>query len=187
MKIICIIGKSASGKTYLLNKLKNENNIHSIITSTSRPIRVGETQGVDYNFYSKAEFEDAIEKGKFVEYELFNDWYYGTSYDSFSEDKVNLIVINPSGFKNLCSQFGNDSIIAYYINTPFLTRLKRYIKREGKFRYEIFRRMVADYKDFKGIEYHNRVITFYNYDDVDFIAGKIRKVAERWKNLIESF
>lgn len=49
------------------------------ISTTTRPIRKGEKQGLDYFFVSEQEFKKGIEKGEFLEYAKVHDNWYGTS------------------------------------------------------------------------------------------------------------
>lgn len=48
------------------------------VSATTRPMRPGETDGVDYHFMSREAFEAAIRRDEFLEYTLYNGNYYGT-------------------------------------------------------------------------------------------------------------
>ena len=63
-RIFIIAGPTNAGKDTIMKQLLLDKslNLTKIITSTSRPIRNGETNGIDYYFYTKAEFEDMIAK-----------------------------------------------------------------------------------------------------------------------------
>lgn len=75
-----IAAPSGAGKTSLVNALvKSIDNIKVSISHTTRSIRPGEQNGVDYYFISKAEFESKVEKGSFLEHAKVYDNYYGTS------------------------------------------------------------------------------------------------------------
>jgi len=67
------VGKDAAIK--LLQELRPD--IHFVVTATSRPMREGEVEGVDYLFVSKAQFEEWIEKGEMLEYALVYEQYKG--------------------------------------------------------------------------------------------------------------
>ena len=78
-KLIVISGPSGVGKgTIIKNLLKSEK--HKLaISMTTRPIRDGEKNGIDYYFVSKNEFKKNIKNNSFVEYaEVYKDIYYGT-------------------------------------------------------------------------------------------------------------
>ena len=73
---------SGAGKTSLVNALVNDHpEIHISVSHTTRPMRAGEQNGVDYHFLERAEFEAMINQGSFLEHaEVFGN-YYGTSGD----------------------------------------------------------------------------------------------------------
>lgn len=63
MIILCLIGKSASGKTFVRDKLVKEHGYKSLVTFTSRPPRKGEKQDITYHFIPQEDFEQKIEEG----------------------------------------------------------------------------------------------------------------------------
>lgn len=78
-----MIGKSASGKTFVRDKLVKEHGYKSLVTFTSRPPRKGEKQDITYHFISQEDFEQKIEDGFFTEWKKYDTeqsvWYYGTA------------------------------------------------------------------------------------------------------------
>lgn len=72
--IIAIAGASGSGKTYFSRLLQNELNVFAIVSYTTRPKRVEETDGQDYYFISDRRtfpFCDMLTYTKFYNYEYF--------------------------------------------------------------------------------------------------------------------
>lgn len=92
---IVIAGPSGVGKGTLINQLltKFPETFGFSVSHTTRAPREGERNGVHYNFVTKGEFEEAAEKGDFIEYAKVHLNYYGTSFQAV--DKVNKI-------ENLC-------------------------------------------------------------------------------------
>mmetsp|Transcript_33328 Transcript_33328/g.55962 ORF Transcript_33328/g.55962 Transcript_33328/m.55962 type:complete len:281 (+) Transcript_33328:78-920(+) len=78
---VVIAGPSGVGKGTLIGKLMSK--FPSVfgfsVSHTTRSPREGEENGVHYNFVTKAEFEEAVEKGDFIEYAKVHTNYYGTS------------------------------------------------------------------------------------------------------------
>ena len=146
--IIAICGKSATGKDTLLKRIaKSRIGATVIVSDTTRPPREGETDGQDYNFKKTFEFVSGIRRGKYLEWTTFRNWFYGTPEDSVC-GKINVGVFNPAGIKSL-SKFQDDyEIIPVYLVTSLGTRIKRYVSREGKWSWELPRRLLADFKDF---------------------------------------
>lgn len=65
-QILVISGPSGSGKSTLIEKLmKNQSNIYFSISSTTRDIRDGEKDGVNYHYISCDEFKKGIENNEF--------------------------------------------------------------------------------------------------------------------------
>lgn len=84
--IIVISGTSGIGKDAVIKGLKaRETGLHFVITATSRLPRVNEKDGVDYFFYSKAEFERRIAAGEFIEHALVYDDYKGIPRSQIDE------------------------------------------------------------------------------------------------------
>lgn len=77
--LVVFSGPSGSGKgTVLKEAMKMSDNLTVSVSVTTRAPRVGETDGVDYIFYSKEQFESLIENNGFLEWACFCDNYYGT-------------------------------------------------------------------------------------------------------------
>jgi len=76
--ILVISGTSGIGKDAVINGMKRRNlPIHFVITATSRPPRPDEKDGIDYFFYSRAEFEQRVGRGEFIEHALVYQDYKG--------------------------------------------------------------------------------------------------------------
>ncbi|WP_044882173.1 guanylate kinase [Neochlamydia sp. EPS4] len=79
-RIFIISAPTGTGKTTLVKRLVQElSNVKPSISYTTRKPRVGETDGVDYNFIDKNDFEAKIKAGEFLEYVELYGFYYGTS------------------------------------------------------------------------------------------------------------
>lgn len=72
-------GPSGAGKGTLLSRLQEQDDrLFYSISATTRAPRPGETDGVQYYFLSKAEFEEKIAQHAFLEYACYVENYYGT-------------------------------------------------------------------------------------------------------------
>lgn len=149
--IICIIGKSCSGKTTLTNNLVAKYGLKKIVTSTSRPRRKGEIDKIDYNFYDYETMKKDIEVGKYIEWAEFNGWLYGTKLADIDVEDDSIIVLNPEGYKKIKTMFKN-KVLGIYLKPSFIVRLKRILKRDSGNYGEAIRRYWTDYKDFRNLE-----------------------------------
>ncbi len=120
--MIILIGASASGKTEIAKELKKSFGIVKAITTTTRPIRKGEIDGVDYFFIDKERFIELKEQDHFIETTLYNGNYYGCGKDQISDDKV--IIVDPEGLKSFIS-LNEDNIVSFYTKADEDVRIKR--------------------------------------------------------------
>ena len=85
-KIYCMMGKSSSGKDTLYQKvLERLPQIHRVVPYTTRPIREGEQDGVEYHFVDDKQLAELETDGKIVELRAYNTvhgiWKYFTVDD----------------------------------------------------------------------------------------------------------
>lgn len=172
--IIALMGKAGAGKDCLLQavleELKDTPNIHEIIPCTSRPKREKDAHGVNYYFYTPDQFMEKIYDGEMLEFSNFNNWWYGTSYDSVRSDGViNIGVFNPTGVRQLLDR-EDCHVSIYWVAAADKTRLLRQLNREDKPNTdEIIRRYSADAEDFKDIDFSHFIVPNETWED--FEAG----------------
>ena len=186
MLIIC--GKTASGKDSIVKELERICGLKRAVTYTSRPMRDGETNGVEYHFVSQEEFLELKSQGFFAEttaYQISKNttWYYGTSKDSLKEENA-VIICNPDGLKYLRKQPELD-LTVFYINATEEVIRGRLIKR-GDHPEEAERRLAADNEDFKNIEnYYNYAIENNGRKSPTILAEEIWLMYKTEKRLLE--
>lgn len=176
--MIVLCGKSASGKTTILNELEKLG-IERIVTVTSRPMRPGEIEGKTYYYKTEEEFKRLMYYGFFAEttsYKVANGqtWYYGTPKEKLYGDGA--IILNPDGLKSLRNKY---DMLVFYLYVPEDVLIDRLNKRGDK-KDEAKRRLAADNEDFKGIiNYCDWIIDDYWSNPAD-IAAEIKKNYEIW-------
>ena len=157
-RLLAICGPSASGKDFMARKIMEKcaaENIpcHQIVSCTTRPPRPGEVNGKDYHFLSQEEFYDLVEKGLMLEYTEFRGWHYGTPKNEVKPSILNVGVFNPIGISNMTKTYHKDiRIRVIELRASFMTRMKRSISRESKFRLEFLRRAITDHFDVKKLD-----------------------------------
>ena len=164
MKIVCLCGKSASGKNKISELAQNNFNIKEAISHTTRPRRTGE--GDIYKFISIKEFKQMKKDNEFIETRIYNtkegQWCYGLSKEAIdlNSDNNYLVILDMNGLlslKDYLIEIGKiDCLTSVYVYTSSQVRLLRSLNREGNMTdkqvTEVVRRFQADEKDFLGIE-----------------------------------
>jgi guanylate kinase len=160
MRII-LVGKAASGKDYLRKFLEEKRGMKFAVSYTTRPARVGEVDGVDYNFISEETANHMIENNEFYEYVRFNGWLYGTAINQITDGIFNLFIMTPSGISKLKKE-DRDSSIIIYLDIPKDIRINRLSSRNmpGD---TLTRRLEADELDFKDFTDYDLKITEQTY------------------------
>ena len=113
-KLIVITGPSGVGKTTLAHYLLQELCLKRVITCTTREIRDGEVDGVDYNFFSRDFFKNLILKERFAEYANVYGNYYGVLKKDISNSLKSynsLIILDVQGSKSIKKLFKNSIVI----------------------------------------------------------------------------
>ena len=127
--MIILCGASASGKTVTALELQRKYGLKKAITTTTREKRVGETDGVEYFFISKEEFQKRLSENKFVESSIYNNNYYGCGLDQVSDDKV--VVLDPNGLHSF-KKLKNKNIVTFLLIADEKTRRDRMVSRGDK-------------------------------------------------------
>ena len=154
-KIIALIGEAGCGKDTILQKVlaAAPGVFNEIISCTTRPMREGEVEGVNYYYLTDKEFQDKVIAGQMFETAEFNNWMYGTSYEALSADKPNIGVFNPTGIYSMLSRNDID-LVVFRVMCSDKERLIRQLNRENKPNVdEIVRRFGTDRKDFENLQF----------------------------------
>ena len=159
-RIYYLLGKSATGKDTLYKEiLKRRPELRTVTMYTTRPIREGETDGVEYFFTDREELERQLASGKVIESRTYQTiagpWTYYTVDDGqfdVADDESCLMIGTLESYEKMCAYFEAGKMVPVYIEVPDGIRLLRAVKREEnqkKPNYrEVCRRYLADEKDF---------------------------------------
>lgn len=148
--MLVIIGESGSGKSTLQkNLIKKFPNYRKIITYTTRPKRYGEKDGVDYHFIPQATFDEFIKRDFFAEYNVYNDWSYGTAKADCLDDDNVVAVLTPAGLRAILRE--GVKVTSVYLYVERRARLINLLNRGDNIE-ESYRRNVSDVGQFDGVE-----------------------------------
>lgn len=142
--MIVLTGASASGKTVTALDLQKRHGLVKAITTTTREKRAGETDGVEYFFISKEEFQKRLAENRFVEHSLYNGNYYGCGVDQISDNKI--VVLDPNGLHSFL-KLKDKNIVSFLLIADESTRKSRMASRGDK-ESNIKQRIENDINDF---------------------------------------
>ena len=185
-KIICLMGKSSSGKDTIYKKLLMQENVHlkTIVPYTTRPIRAGETEGVEYHFTDEQGYQALLEQGQVIESRAYNTCFGVWRYFTVADETIDLetfsyvLIGTLEAYDQLRKFYGTDKVIPVMIELDDGVRLQRALDREKaqdhpKYE-ELCRRYLADAQDFSEEKLACSKIdkTFYN-DQLDSCINEI--------------
>ena len=177
-KIFCLMGKSSSGKDSIYKELLADETLglKRIVPYTTRPIREGEREGVEYHFVTEEHLEAYLRAGKVVELRAYDTmqgvWKYFTVWER-EEDlhRDSYAVIGTlESWRAMCQYFGRERMVPVYIEVEDGQRLMRAVLREQRQKCpmyaELCRRFLADEDDFSEKQLIDEQITirFRNED-----------------------
>jgi guanylate kinase len=157
--LLILCGKTASGKnTYRETLMQRNPSWHRAVSHTTRPMRQGETNHLQYHFLETVPFITMAIQNFFIEttdYRLsdYTDdkWYYGLSKSEVDNDKVNLAILNQDGAKNAIKYLTKDKVkIVYLYSDNEELRRRGHERLDDPIRFEM--RLRDDERQFEGVE-----------------------------------
>lgn len=178
-RIVYLCGKSSSGKDTIFKELlkKGTLNLRTIVPYTTRPMRDGEKNGVEYFFTGEEDFQKLLADGKIIEHREYHTVHGLWRYFTVDDGQINLeaeedyIVIGTlEGYRKMKAYFGEGVLLPVLIELDDGVRLQRALYRERKQekpRYEeMCRRFLADSQDFSEEKIREAGI-FQSFDNDD--------------------
>ena len=129
--LIVLVAGMASGKNKIAETL-NIYEVKSLVSTTSRPKRKGEEEGVEYYFKTKEELIDMICNDKVVEYRIYDTqygkWYYCLEKEEVADKDIvnnNYVVILDWFGENNLKEYMKDLGLLYYVKTVYVKKKKK--------------------------------------------------------------
>ena len=175
-KFIIISGPSGVGKGTICDVLLKELNAWFSVSMTTRGIREGEVDGVNYYFISKEEFKNRIDDDLLLEYNIYNDNYYGTPKDKVLEKMEEgidvLLEIDVNGAKNIKNIFPDALLI--YIAPPSIEELRNRLINRGTESLDVIEnRLKIAEEELKQVDFYDYVIV---NDDLDKAIDEVKNI-----------
>ncbi|SFV63902.1 Guanylate kinase [hydrothermal vent metagenome] len=178
--VLVLSGPSGAGKSSLIAKIIDDiGETYFSISTTTRAMREGEQDGVDYYFVDKERFEKEVEEEQFLEHALVHGNYYGTSLKpvkkALSEGKLVIFDIDVQGNSAIQNRLG-DITTSVFISPPTLSELKRRLINRSTDSQEVIEKRInmAKKEIQRASEYEYLLIN----DDLESAAKQLRLIAQ---------
>ncbi|MCI5789731.1 MAG: guanylate kinase [Tenericutes bacterium] len=161
-QVIVISSPSGAGKSSIVKALlERDNNLWLSVSTTTRAIRPGEKEGVNYNYVDKEEFIKKIDEGYFLEYTNYAGNYYGTP-KKFIKEKIEhgtdvILEIEIEGAANI-KKLIPEAIFIFILPPSLKVLLKRLKNRNTDSNEKIIERFHQTYKELNEITKYNYVV-----------------------------
>ncbi len=132
--LLVLSGPSGSGKDTVVQRLMQlHENIELSVSATTRAMREGEREGVNYYYMSVPAFEKLIEEGRVLEYTKYCENYYGTPRDQvearMEKGTTVVLVIEVEGGENIKKLYPDSTTV--FVTPPSFEELERRLRSRG--------------------------------------------------------
>ncbi|HPF34351.1 MAG TPA: guanylate kinase [Candidatus Krumholzibacteria bacterium] len=176
--LVLISGPSGAGKSTLVHRLLADvEALEFSVSTTTRPIRPGETEGVDYHFVDDAEFDRLLAADAFIEWAHVHDRRYGTRRDHvqamIDAGRIPLLDLDVQGGKNVIDLMG-DGLVSIFLFPPSWEELERRLRGRGTDADEVIATRLRNARWEVGYAEHYRY--WLVNDDVAAAADRFRAI-----------
>lgn len=177
-KLIIIVAPSGTGKSSLIQRLKKHFwQLEESVSFTTRPMRPGEKEGINYHYISREEFLIRRDSGDFVEWAEVHGNFYGTS-NSFVHNGLErghnlLFDLDVQGCDSFRKVFGKEARIIF-IEPPSIEELEKRLIARGTESLEIIELRISNAR--REIERKNDFEFLVMNDDIERAYHDLKKI-----------
>ncbi len=183
-QIIIISGPSGVGKTTLVEALlEQSSNMVRSVSATTRSSRIDETDGVDYHFLPKSDFERLIKQNGLVEWTQYGENYYGTLRSvlesAIQVGKDIVLTIDVDGAVQM-KELGLSCLLIFVLPPSIQILEQRLRKRQTETAAELNRRLERAKSEFDFIKHYDYCVI---NDQIPLAIGQLKKMigADRFR------
>ncbi|MCQ3034846.1 MAG: guanylate kinase [Bacilli bacterium] len=178
--LIILSGPSGVGKGTLRQEIINDKslNLFYSVSMTTRAKRPGETEGIDYYYVSKEEFQRNIDNGNLLEWAEFVGNRYGTPKDRIDAQlalgKNVLLEIETKGAQQVLDKCAGPNLVSIFVIPPSLDELEARIRGRGTESDEVIKERIEKAR----VEMHKQKLYQYKVvnDDLKRAANEIASI-----------
>lgn len=183
--ITIITGMSCAGKDTIQNYLL-EKGYSVIVSTTTRPMRPGEIDGVQYHFKTVPQFLDLIKYDELVEWREYHTtvkgipdiWYYGVEKKNVNLSENNVVVLDAGGYYKFLETFGKENVRLVWVSLDREERRRRNILRLDYDECEFNRREIKDTEMFGDLSSKADIVITNNGDLKDLYKQVDEKILQ---------
>lgn len=186
-KIVCLMGKSSTGKDTIYKHLMADQELalRPIVPYTTRPIRAGERDGVEYIFTDETGYLGLRDAGRIIEERAYDTCHGLWRYFTVADGQIDLaaadycMIGTLEAYVSIRDYFGPDQVLPVLLELDDGERLGRALAREKaqkQPRYdEMCRRFLADSQDFSEERIRKAgIVKRFNNDDLERCLKEIQ-------------
>lgn len=195
--IITVAGPSTSGKSTLANLFKDLG-YSEIVSTTTRPQRTGEIDGVHYHFVDQVKFDEMVKTEQLVENAPVGQYWYGVSKAAIAQvlesGKSAILVLEPTGANNVATFCQEQSLINHkvFLNNPLellISRLAERYDTDAKRNDEVYKDRLWNIafvepkkwtaKAYSGEHFYDQIFDTFNTDNQENVITSILAEVEK--------
>ncbi|MFV0413634.1 MAG: guanylate kinase [Oscillospiraceae bacterium] len=179
--LLVVSGPSGVGKDSVVQDMVAKHpGIEVSVSATTRSLRAGEQDGVNYHYISRDQFQEYIRQNAFCEYATYAGEYYGTLKsevdDRISKGTICVLVIEVQGAANIKKLYPGCTTV--FILPPSLEVLEQRIRWRGRESEEEVKRRIAVAKEVE--------IPFASTYDYRIVNHNLESCAEELYQIIKA-
>lgn len=181
--LFIVSGLSGAGKDSVIEGLRQEKGVKFrwVVTTTSRPMRPGESEEHPYHFVSAADFEKMIDEGRFIEHAMVYNNHYGVQFrdleQALESGEPVILKIDYQGVETVKGKFPEATVI--FIIPPSMEILEQRLKLRGTDSDEVIRGRLAEAnQELAAVEQWSHVIKVVNEE------GRLSETIQKVKDII---
>ncbi|KAG2727367.1 hypothetical protein I3843_01G149400 [Carya illinoinensis] len=161
--IVVISGPSGVGKDAVISRLREvRNNLHFVVTATSRAKRPGEVHGKDYYFVSKDEFLKMVERNELLEHALVYGDYKGIPKQQVREYMARgydiVLRVDIQGAETLRRILGNSAVFVFLVAESEAKMVERLVERRTESKEELLVRIATAREEVRHVRNFDYVV-----------------------------
>ncbi len=186
--LIVVSGPSGVGKDATLAKMKEIGiPLHYVVTATTRPMRTGEKEEIDYHFLSEEKFHKLVKEKQFLEWAKVYDNYYGVLKKEINEalDKGQdvIVKVDVQGATTI-KRIAPDAVFIFLMPPSMQELINRLEKRHGKLDDDLNSRLSKTQEEIESLPLFDYVVVTHN-DKLDVTVAEINSIITAEKRRVQ--